>query len=818
MGCGASTTKPKDEEDKKKNEAAPAPKKEQPAPAAAEKPEETSGVEGREASKSDASATSGKARFKSAVQATKFVQTMVKATVTKDMRVAIEFSKDGDVDDIPDDDGPVNVPEEKAHSVDVPPLNIVIMIVGTQGDVQPFIALSKELKTHGHRVRLATHACFREFVTKHGVEFYPLGGDPHQLAAYMVKNEGFIPGSVAEVQEKRNMIQEIVESTWGACTMPDGDGPPFVAEAIISNPSTFGHIHVAEKLCVPLHMFFTMPWTPTRAFPHPLANISYARDPGYENKLSYNIVDSLMWSGMADIFNKFRTDTLGLDPIYAGSGGANILNDNLVPFAYIWSPSIIPKPEDWGNYIDVVGFFFLNQASSYEPPQDLKDFLDAGPPPIFIGFGSCAIEEGKNDKVTGIIYDTVKELGCRAIVQKGWAKLGGGHEKPDSVYLADQCPHDWLFPRVSAVCHHGGAGTCAAGLRNGKPTIIVPFCGDQPFWGQMVANQKAGPTPIPIDTMTKEKLTEAFSYVLGDEAKANAERIAASMATEDGIKAGVEAFHKRLPVDTMVCDLEPKELAVKYCEDCDMKMSEYADRIIHEDGSRKNHKRGVYRYVAWGGQIADHVAEGLMIGTGAALEETVGGITGIFSKPIEGAKAGGVKGAAKGVGEGLVGAVAGPLKGGVIFLEKVSEGLHNTPDALGGQDGTKSPEADVKHVGDGVKQGGIAFGKGIYDGITGLFLRPIEGGKEAGAIGVAKGLGQGLAGLVCKPAAGAIDFFTKTARGVQATPGHLFGDDKDEKTEEEILHDEERKRAVMDRYQQLHDEHEKKKQELEKAA
>jgi UDP:flavonoid glycosyltransferase YjiC (YdhE family) len=151
-----------------------------------------------------------------------------------------------------------------------------------------------------------------------------------------------------------------------------------------------------------------------------------------------------------------------------------------VPHTYTWSEALIPKPNDWGSHIDIVGFFFLDLASNYTPPPDLVKFLEQGPPPVYIGFGSIVVENP--DGMTQLIFDAVSQAGVRAIVSKGWGGLGGDKlVVPENIYMIGNCPHDWLFLKVSAVVHHGGAGTTAAGLKAGKPTIVVPFFGDQPF-------------------------------------------------------------------------------------------------------------------------------------------------------------------------------------------------------------------------------------------------------------------------------------------------------------------------------------------------
>jgi hypothetical protein len=184
-------------------------------------------------------------------------------------------------------------------------LNIVIQVVGSRGDVQPFVALGNELQESGHRVRLATHNVFEGFVTKAGLEFYPIGGDPAELMAFMVKNPGLIPSMdsllAGDVQKKRKMVAEILQGCWNSCLEPDPrTGLPFVADAIIANPPSFAHVHCAQALAIPLHIMFTMPWTSTRAFPHPLANViakSSSIDHGVANYVSYSLVEWLTWQG-----------------------------------------------------------------------------------------------------------------------------------------------------------------------------------------------------------------------------------------------------------------------------------------------------------------------------------------------------------------------------------------------------------------------------------------------------------------------------------------------------------------------------------------
>jgi UDP:flavonoid glycosyltransferase YjiC (YdhE family) len=199
------------------------------------------------------------------------------------------------------------------------------------------------------------------------------------------------------------------------------------------------------------------------------------------NYFSFGIMELLTWQGLGDVINKFRTQTLGLDAM-SPLWGHRLLPRLRIPYSYLWSQALIPRPPDWGDHINITGFSFLDAGSNYTPPDDLAKFLAKGPPPVYIGFGSIVVDDPVG--LTKLLFDAVKLAKVRAIVSKGWGGVGTG-DVPDDVYLIGNCPHDWLFKRVSCVVHHGGAGTTAAGIALGKPTVVVPFFGDQPFWGQV---------------------------------------------------------------------------------------------------------------------------------------------------------------------------------------------------------------------------------------------------------------------------------------------------------------------------------------------
>ncbi|KAG1676362.1 hypothetical protein FOA52_001157 [Chlamydomonas sp. UWO 241] len=439
----------------------------------------------------------------------------------------------------------------------IKPINIVMLIVGTRGDVQPFIGIGLKLKEYGHRVRIASHKVFREFVTGFGLEFYPIGGDPKVLSEFVVKHRGIMPGlNIADALEQREQVKQILYSSWGACVLPDPEhlDKPFIADAIVANPPAYGHTHCAEKLNVPLHIVFTMPWTPTKCFPNPFARIktdiagTLSKVREVMNWLSYFAVEDLAWLGMSGMVKDFRKRTLQLVDWDSKDNGSHTIYHSKVPVTYIWSPTLVERPSDWPHYCEVVGFINveLTKLTKYEPDKELAAFLAAGPPPVYIGFGSLVV--GNPVQLTQSFMTAIKQTGMRAIIQKGWGGLGEGVKGKDhkNVFLLGPAPHDWLFERCCAVVHHGGAGTTACGLYCGKPTFIVPFFGDQPFWGAACFKAGVGPAAVAIDNLTTARIVEALKTLILPRCQKAALEVKAKMHAEDGINNTVDHLHRTI--------------------------------------------------------------------------------------------------------------------------------------------------------------------------------------------------------------------------------------------------------------------------------
>ena len=336
--------------------------------------------------------------------------------------------------------------------------------------------------------------------------------------------------------------------------------------------------------------------------------------------------------------NHFRVKTLGLEPVSTLWAPGQLFRLK-VPYSYLWSPGLIPKPADWGPEIDIAGFVFLDLASAFQPPESLVKFLDNGEPPVYIGFGSIVVDDP--DKFTSLIFKAVEKAGVRALVSKGWGGLGDEGNTPKNIYMLENTPHDWLFHRVSAVVHHGGAGTTAIGLKCGKPTMIVPFFGDQPFWGAMVAKAGAGADKaVPYKKLTADALAEGIRQCLTPEAKVHAEELAHDIELEgDGAKNAVASFHEHLPLrgqSSMRCSVFHDRVAVWSLKNYDLKLSVLAAELLFEGKKIKWNDLRLSRAYEWndfGGPGEPFTGGGAAIASSA-----VGVFKGVGGMPVRWAK------------------------------------------------------------------------------------------------------------------------------------------------------------------------------------
>lgn len=413
-------------------------------------------------------------------------------------------------------------------------MRIVIIAPGSRGDVQPYIALGKGLQNAGHSIRLVSHSNFETLVTSYGLEFWSFGNDVRDA----VENS-----EMQELTEKGNflllMVKMAKEAEREALRFAEGglqaaQGMDVVLAGI---GGLFIGSAIAEKLNIPLVQAYVFPFTPTKDF----SSVLTPKLPAFLNRASHHLARQIMWQGFRSADTIARKEVLRISPApFLGSYKSKSTQN--MPVLYGFSPSVISAPSDWDHNTHITGYWFTDETEDWQPPTALLDFLRSGSPPVYIGFGSMS---NRNPEQTAdLVIQALEMTKQRAILLSGW----GGLQKnnvPDSIFMIDSIPHSWLFPRVSAVVHHGGASTVAAGLRAGVPSIVIPFFGDQPFWGQRIADLGVGTKPIPRKKLTAEKLANAIrEAVTNQEMRQNAQRLGKQIQAEDGIKSAVELFNR----------------------------------------------------------------------------------------------------------------------------------------------------------------------------------------------------------------------------------------------------------------------------------
>lgn len=411
-------------------------------------------------------------------------------------------------------------------------MHVTIVTVGSRGDLQPYVALGCGLQAAGHSVRLATHRPYEQFVREHGLAFAPLAGNPRQLlssdAGLAWVESGGNPLRFA--RSLGRVVEEAVDAmTADVVTACRG------SDAILY--STFGFIasYAGRKLGIPTFAAPVQPLNRTRAFP----NIGLPQDlpgGGLVNWLSHLVMEQLFWQPLRPHVNRWLVETLAMrpEPLW---GPFYRLHREQRPVLYAFSRHVVPKPADWGDHVHLTGYWFLDGEDGWEPPADLLAFLQRRPQPIYVGFGSMTTRDPA--AFTETVRRALAMSGRPAVVLSGWGALNPSDLGPD-VYPVEHVPHEWLFPRVAAVVHHGGAGTTAAGLRAGTPTVVIPFFADQNFWAGRVAALEVGPRPLPLRKLSSARLAAAILQATGDEAMAGrAAAIGRRIRAEEGVRKAV---------------------------------------------------------------------------------------------------------------------------------------------------------------------------------------------------------------------------------------------------------------------------------------
>ncbi|PYH97028.1 sterol 3-beta-glucosyltransferase [Aspergillus ellipticus CBS 707.79] len=418
-------------------------------------------------------------------------------------------------------------------------LRITCLTIGSRGDVQPYIALCKGLLAEGHRPKIATHAEFEPWVRKHGIDFAPVEGDPAELMRICVENGMFTYSFLKEASSKfRGWIDDLLSSAWIACQDSD---------LLIESPSAMAGIHIAEALRIPYFRAFTMPWSRTRAYPHAFAVPEYKMGGAY-NYITYVMFDNVFWKAIAGQVNRWRKKELGLK-----ATGLDKMQPNKVPFLYNYSPTVVPPPLDYPDWIRITGYWFLSEGSNWTPPAGLVNFIqrarEDGKKIVYIGFGSIVVSDPS--ALTRTVVESVQKANVRCILSKGWSDRLGDPASvkseiplPPEIFQIQSAPHDWLFSQIDAAAHHGGAGTTGASLRAGVPTIIKPFFGDQFFFGTRVED-------LGVGICMKKLNVSVFSRALWEATHSErmitkARELGVQVRSEDGVDTAIQAIYRDL--------------------------------------------------------------------------------------------------------------------------------------------------------------------------------------------------------------------------------------------------------------------------------
>jgi sterol 3beta-glucosyltransferase len=420
-------------------------------------------------------------------------------------------------------------------------MKIVLVTAGSRGDVQPYVALGRGLQRNGHKVTMVTDPSFADLARSGGLDFAgtqiitqevmqtelkAMGGSPWKLTRWMERN--FKPLA-------KGFFQDVYDISAGA-------------DAILYSTLAFVGFHVAQARKIPPLAVYTVPITPTRYFPNPSAAIPPAWLP-LAGLYNYGSMWAANLGFIALIYSTVNEGRLRLGLHAAPWQAYARLATAPIPILYGYSSLVLPKPPDWGDWLHVCGYWTMEAPNTWEPPGDLTAFLEAGSAPVYVGFGSMVDQEAA--RATEIVIQALQLAGQRGILLGGWAGLGRaglrGGSLPETIFQIDTVPHSWLFPRVSAVVHHGGAGTTAAGLRAGKPSLVVPYFADQPFWGWRVAQLGAGPKPIMRKRLNARYLAAGIRQIVGDEGmRQRALELGEKLRMEDGVGNGVRLIERTL--------------------------------------------------------------------------------------------------------------------------------------------------------------------------------------------------------------------------------------------------------------------------------
>jgi sterol 3beta-glucosyltransferase len=414
---------------------------------------------------------------------------------------------------------------------------ISIFTLGSRGDTQPFCVLGRALLEAGYDVELCAPEPYRPFVESFGLKLRPIGTalaglkDSESMNALVRGGVDRFLGLPAFFKEARGGLVDFLTECWQATEHSD---------VVVFIPTTFFVADLARMRGIPSVRVALQPVFPTAK--HATALFGSADRGTLINRLSYEIpriAAPILWTGShafkAATGRKLRLGVLPNPMTFGASDSLNLM---------AYSAALSPDPGDWPVKAKITGAWFYDAEPHYSLAREIEDFLAAGPA-IYIGFGSM---KWHSQEAANAVFDAITRWGGRALITSGWGGLTPPADLPDNIMFTGPVHHSLLFPRVSAVVHHGGAGTTAEGLRHGRPTLILPQFMDQYDWARRVEALRAGPPPLPMKKVTAGELAVRLNDLVGkSEYRAGAAAIAAGMAREPGVAGAIAEIAKLLP-------------------------------------------------------------------------------------------------------------------------------------------------------------------------------------------------------------------------------------------------------------------------------
>lgn len=402
---------------------------------------------------------------------------------------------------------------------------ITILCSGSRGDFQPYIALAQELKKLGKDVRITASKSFEGFIKNYGIDVYPIEADIETLKVdpNLLKDAGSSDNPLKMLLTFNKMKEYgiyMVNDFYSACKG---------SELIIYHPGCTVGYFAAQKFGIPSVLASPFPMHKTKEY---LSVVMYGKSHSntLTKKLSYAMIQGMLWMASKSSVKGFWKKNFGSTPENF-SCPFERHTDKKHPAIVSCSNFVFKRPNDWNENIHQYGYWFVEEPCEYIPTDELVTFLNAGEKPVYIGFGTMTSIE-KHDGLSKIAVDAIVKSGKRGII----CGMGKPANLPKNIIAIDSTPHSWLFERVSAVCHHGGAGTTAAGFKAGVPSIIVPFSNDQFAWAHRAYDLGVGSKPIYKKDLSSAKLADAIKFALTDEIVANAKILSKKISIENGAK------------------------------------------------------------------------------------------------------------------------------------------------------------------------------------------------------------------------------------------------------------------------------------------